>query len=225
VTDETVGPVSADLGAILDSCKSTCQLLAEQEEGPYRRGEQPHRRNLTEDRAGSALRLGLRLSAHRGEAVAGADVEIWHCDAEGRYSGFPPNNPGVGVDPSPQRATYQADETFLRGRQTTDHTGQVEFRTIYPGWYPGRTVHVHLMMHTRARTYTSQLYFPEDVTSAVFANDPYLSHGLPDTTHATDGIFATGGQPAVLEISTDSDEHLGVICLVLPEHEPPRQNS
>jgi hypothetical protein len=132
---------------------------------------------------------------------------------------------GVGVDPSPQRATYQAEEAFLRGRQITDDTGPVEFRTIYPGWYPGRTVHVHLMVRTRARTYTSQLYFPEDATSAVFAHDPYLSHGLPDTTHSTDGIFATGGQPAVLEIGADSGGHLGVICLVLPEHGPRRPSS
>ncbi len=67
----------------------------------------------------------------------------------------------------------------------------MEFRTIYPGWYPGRAVHIHLMVHTAARTFISQLYFPEHLTAEVFAHNPYRHHGLPDTTHATDEIFPT----------------------------------
>jgi hypothetical protein len=78
-------------------------------------------------------------------------------------------------------------------------------------------VHIHLIVHSAARTYISQLYFPEDVTADVFSRHPYRDRGLPDTTHATDGIFATGGQPAVLEISADRRGRMGVICLVLPE--------
>ena len=187
-------PVTERLAARLDDCTSTCQLLAEQEEGPYRRGEQSRRRDVTEGRRGSPLHLGLRLRRHGDHPVAGADVEIWHCDPDGRYSGYPPNDLSVAVDPSPQRAEYLPDETFLRGRQTTDDTGDVEFNTIYPGWYPGRTVHIHLTVHTPGRSYTSQLYFPEDVTAGVFEHDPYRHHGLPDTTHATDEIFRTGGE-------------------------------
>ena len=214
-------PVTEEIAALLDDWTSTCQLLAEQEEGPYRRGEHPRRREVTEGRAGSPLRLGLRLRTHGGDAVARADVEIWHCDADGRYSGYPPNDPTVAVDPSPQRAEYLPDETFLRGRQTTDDAGDVEFRTVYPGWYPGRTVHIHLMVHMPARSYISQLYFPEDVTAEVFGHDPYRRHGLPDTTQAADGIFPTGGQPAVLDIRADRGGHVGVICLVLPDQEAP----
>ncbi len=108
MTEDGAGePVSPEIAAVLDGCTSTCQLLAEQEEGPYRRREQPSRRDITEGRAGSPLRLGLRLRAQAGDAVARADVEIWHCDAEGRYSGYPPNDPTVTVSPSPQRADYR----------------------------------------------------------------------------------------------------------------------
>ena len=214
-------PVSAEIAALLNGCTTTCRLLAEQEEGPYRRGEQPRRRDVTEGRAGSPLVLGLRLRAQGGEAIGGADVEIWHCDAVGRYSGYPPNDPAVPVDASPQRAEYLAGETFLRGRQATDDFGDVEFRTVYPGWYSGRAVHIHLMVHTPARSCISQLYFPEDVTAAVLAQDPYRSHGLPDTTHATDGIFPMGGQPAVLDVRAHGRGHVGVIRLVLPEQEAP----
>lgn len=209
--------VSEDVAAFLEGCTSTCQLLAEQEEGPYRRGEQPHRRDVTEGVAGLPLRLGLRLRTQGDRAAARADVEIWHCDAAGRYSGYPPNDPERGVDPSPQPAGYLTEETFLRGRQTTDPVGDVEFHTIYPGWYPGRTVHIHLMVHMPERSYVSQLYFPEEVTAAVFRQAPYREHGLPDTTHATDGIFAKGGTPAVLDIRTTRGGAVGVSCLVLPE--------
>lgn len=212
-------PVSADIAALLNGYTSTCQLLAQQEEGPYRRGEQPRRRDVKEGRAGSSLSLGLRLRAATGDAVAGADAEIWHCDADGRYSGYPPNDPTVAVDPSPQRPEYLPEETFLRGRQTTDEAGDVEFRTIYPGWYPGRAVHIHLMVHTAARSYIGQLYFPEGVTVEVFAHDPYRRHGLPNTTHATDEIFPAGGQPAVLDLRADRGGHVGAICLVLPDQE------
>jgi protocatechuate 3,4-dioxygenase beta subunit len=213
---ERVERVSAELVALLDASAGTCQLFAEQEEGPYRRGEQPHRRDVTDGRPGSPLRLGLRLRTPSGEAVEGANVEIWHCDAAGRYSGYPPNDPSADADPSPQPAGYLPDETFLRGRQSTDGAGDVEFRTIHPGWYPGRTVHVHLTVHTATGHCTTQLYFPEALTAEVFARDPYRPHGLPDTTHATDGIFATGGRPAVLDVRDGVDGHVGVLCLVMP---------
>ena len=214
-------PVTADVVAFLDDCTSTCQLLAEQEEGPYRRGEQPRRRDITEGRPGSPLALGIRLRTRAGAPVDGAEVEVWHCDADGRYSGYPPNDPTVAVDPSAQGAEYLTDETFLRGRQTTDAAGLVEFRTVYPGWYPGRTVHIHLVVRTATRAFTTQLYFPQDVTTEVFSHDPYRQHGLPDTAHATDEIFPTGGRPAVLDMRPDSSGHVGVLCLVLPEEETP----
>lgn len=212
-------PVSDDVLTALDRCTATCQLLADQDEGPYRRGAQPRRRDVVDDRPGRPLTLGLRLRWRSGGAAANDEVEIWHCDAGGRYSGYPPNDAAVAVDARPQRAEYLPDESFLRGRQTTDDAGNVEFRTIYPGWYPGRTVHIHLMVHTPERTYTTQLYFPEDVTAEVFARDPYRDHGLPDTTHGTDAIFATGGHPAVLDTRDGDDGKLAVLCLVLPEEE------
>ncbi len=214
-------PVTTEVVALLDGCTSTCQLMAEQEEGPCRRSERPRRREIAEGRSGSPLVVGLSLRTAAGAAVDGAEVEVWHCDAEGRYSGYPPNDPAVAVDPSAQRAKYLVDETFLRGRQTTDASGLVEFRTIHPGWYPGRAVHVHLTVHTALRSYTTQLYFPEDVTAEVFAHHPYRQHGLPDTSHATDEIYPTGGRPTILDMHTERGGHLGVVCLVLPHEDKP----
>jgi protocatechuate 3,4-dioxygenase beta subunit len=121
-------PVSREIASVLSSC-SVHRLWAEQEEGPYRRSPQPVRRDIIEDREGIGLQLGIRLGRPDGTPMEQTTVEIWHCDALGRYSGFPP--PGSVRSEPVERL---ADQTFLRGSQTTDDAGMVEFHTIYPGW-------------------------------------------------------------------------------------------
>src|SRR5690349_222259 len=158
------GAVDGELASML-SCCTMSRLWAEQDEGPYHRSGQPARRDIVEDREGVALQLGIRLSNADGTPVVGCDMQIWQCDAHGNYSGFPP--------PDARNANYLSDQTFLRGHQITDAAGMVEFRTIYPGWYPGRTVHIHLMIEVGGVRLTSQLYFPDALTDRVFAFAPY----------------------------------------------------
>jgi protocatechuate 3,4-dioxygenase beta subunit len=93
----------------------------------------------------------------------------------------------------------------------------VEFRTIYPGWYPGRTVHIHLIIHTEEHVLTSQLYFPDETNNAVLALTPYMTRPGRDTTNDIDEIFATGGDPAVLDIVPTHDGYRAGICLALPD--------
>ena len=92
----------------------------------------------------------------------------------------------------------------------------VEFHSIYPGWYPGRTVHIHVMVHVDARTLTSQLYFPDEVSNDVLSLAPYSERPDRDTTNATDSIFPTGGEPSVLDVTRDDHGYAAAICLVLP---------
>ncbi len=208
--------VDADMAALLSAC-TVCRPWAEQDEGPYHRDRQPERRDVTEDREGVPVELGIRLARVGGEAVVDGVVEIWQCDALGRYSGFPPPNDGsVVTAATAPRGTYLEDQTFLRGRQRTDRNGMVELRTIHPGWYPGRTVHIHLMVHTGDRRFTSQLYFPEDVNEVVLAKPPYAERPGRDTFNDTDGIFSTGGEPAVLDVHQTGNGYRAGICLVLP---------
>jgi protocatechuate 3,4-dioxygenase beta subunit len=202
--------VSRELSSILLGC-AVHRLWAEQDEGPYHRDDQPVRRDVVEDRDGVALQLGVRLVRDDSTPLHAASVEIWQCDALGRYSGFPP--------PAP-RGEYLTDETFLRGRQTTDAAGMVEFHTIFPGWYPGRTVHIHLMVHTDDGQLTSQLYFPDDVSDEVLATLPYAERKGRDTTNDTDEIFPTGGDPAVVDISPVGNSYRAAICLVVPARGP-----
>lgn len=144
-------------------------------------------------------------------------MEIWQCDALGRYSGFPhPNDSTVVTAANAPRTQYLPDQTFLRGRQRADGNGMVEFRTIYPGWYPGRTVHIHVMVHVGATTLTSQLYFPDDRNDHVLSLEPYAQRPGRDTTNGTDEIFPTGGDPAVLDVTPVGDGYRAALCLVLP---------
>jgi protocatechuate 3,4-dioxygenase beta subunit len=212
----TTEAVSAELAAMLSAC-TVCRSWAEQIEGPYYGDTQPLRRDIVEDREGVPLLLGLRLAADHGTSMPDATVEIWHCDALGRYSGFPPpNDLVVETLESAPRGQYLPDQTFLRGRQHTDAAGMVEFRTIYPSWYAGRTVHIHVMVHEGQTTFTSQLYFPDDVNDLVLSQAPYAERLGRDTTNDNDEIFPTGGDPLLLDVSPGNGGYLAAICLVIP---------
>ena len=215
-----IAPVSTELVGLLEK-SPVCRLWAEQDEGPYHRLEPPTRRDVVEDREGIRLQLGVKLATQGGTSLQSAKVEIWQCDALGRYSGFGPPDPSTVVtSASAPRGTYLPGETFLRGAQPADAAGLVEFRTIYPGWYPGRTVHIHAIVRTPDHIFTSQLYFPEEVTEQVFQSPPYRERPARDTTNATDEIFPTGGDPAVLDLSPTVGGYRAVICLLLPSEGP-----
>lgn len=193
-------PVSDALASMLSTC-ATSRVWAEQNEGPYHRDAQTYRRRIVEDREGLPLQLGLRLADNGDSPIVGASVEVWQCDALGRYSGFPPPDDAVVLtEATAPQGQYLSDQTFLRGRQLTDGAGMVEFRTIYPGWYPGRTVHIHLMVDTGVATLTSQLYFADDLNEQILALEPYARRLGRDTTNETDEIFSIGGEPAVVDV-------------------------
>lgn len=172
---------------------SDCTVYPEQTEGPYYLDLNSLRSDITEGRPGQALTLVLTIvRASDCTPLKDLAVDIWHCDAGGLYSGYPGQLGGVNT----------TGQTFLRGTQVTDANGKVTFQTLYPGWYPGRTTHIHFKVHTSSNAEaTSQFYFPEDVTSAVYATSPYSSHGQKDTSNNSDGIYQDGA-PAVLSITT-----------------------
>ena len=158
----------------------TCRLLPEKTAGPFPLDRQLDRRDITEGLPGQPLRLGLRVVDAHCDPVPGASVEIWQCDATGDYSAF--RDDGGGKDAA-------AGTTFLRGTQPATADGIVEFATLYPGWYRGRAVHIHLRVHRAGETVlTSQLFFPDDYTDTVYAAAPYARFGTPDTRNADDGI-------------------------------------
>jgi protocatechuate 3,4-dioxygenase beta subunit len=142
--------------------------------------------------------LTLRLTvvdASSCRAVRGAAVEIWHCDAAGAYSGV------------------QGDAgMFLRGVQRTNAKGLAVFRTIYPGWYPGRTVHVHTMVHIGGNVvHTGQLYFSDAVTDAVYRRSPYNRRPNRAPRNAGDSIYRNGGRRSTLRLARQGSAYVGSI--------------
>jgi protocatechuate 3,4-dioxygenase beta subunit len=211
------------LAQVLAQQQMSCRLWPEQIEGPYRRNLPPERRDITEGREGAALRIGLRLvDAETGGPLSGARIEVWQADHEGRYSGFPPPPTGPGqavTSASVSREVAASSETFLRGCQRTDHHGMCSFDTIYPGWYPGRTAHIHLALDLEDRHAVTQLYFDDELTDEVLDRPPYAARSPRDTTNATDSIFAEGGERTVLNVTGDPlGPMTGVLCLGLEPH-------
>jgi protocatechuate 3,4-dioxygenase beta subunit len=174
--------------------ESSCTLTPEETEGPYYFDADAIRSDIREDRDGTPLRLAVRVrGADSCEPLRNAVVDIWHCDAGGVYSGF---DAGQG-------------ERFLRGAQVTNRDGIVEFETVYPGWYPGRTVHIHAKVHLdRTTVLTTQLYFDDAVSDRVFADEPYASRGERDQRNDTDGIF---DDALLLDLSREGDGYVGAI--------------
>lgn len=161
-----------------------CVLSPEQTEGPYYIEASQVRQDITEGKAGAPLHLTLTvINANTCQPMPNAMVDIWHADAEGLYSGYP-NQGGGG------RSIDTTGQTFLRGMQVSDSQGQATFHTIYPGWYPGRTTHIHFKVHFNDNTrVTAQWHFPEDVSTAIYtAQAAYKARGDKDTTNARDGI-------------------------------------
>jgi protocatechuate 3,4-dioxygenase beta subunit len=162
----------------------TCLLTTTDIEGPFyideaevMDDESMLRSDVREGHPGVEFRLYFRLMDARKSCapIQGAELYIWHCDADGLYSGFSdqdPSKPYMGAqNPSPSNL-----DRFCRGIQISDAMGIASFTTIYPGWYAGRPIHVHLMARIRGQTMTrlitTQLYFPADFTVDVHSTEP-----------------------------------------------------
>jgi protocatechuate 3,4-dioxygenase beta subunit len=205
----TVEPKTKAAGATseLFDDSSSCTLTVEETEGPYYFDADSIRSDIREDRRGTRLRLALRVrDAGSCEPLKNAVVDIWHCDAGGLYSGFESASTG-----GPGRGSRTDDEKYLRGAQVTNADGIVEFVTVYPGWYQGRTVHIHAKVHVDNQTaLTTQFFFDEDVTARVYEQSPYSGHEGRDVFNQGDNIF---DQSLLLALSKESDGYLGKISL------------
>jgi protocatechuate 3,4-dioxygenase beta subunit len=187
--------------AAVASGEVSCILAPEQTEGPYYLEGDKVRRNITEGRPGTPLTLQLKVvNASSCRPIKGASVDIWHCDAGGVYSGV-------------QQA---AGPTFLRGIQKTNANGIATFQTIYPGWYQGRTVHIHVKVHVAGNVvHTGQLYFADAVTDAVYRRAPYSSRPGRDIRNAVDNVYRNGGRKSLLSLrrKTKGAGYVGTITM------------
>jgi protocatechuate 3,4-dioxygenase beta subunit len=189
------------LGGVESAGAASCLLTPEVTQGPYWIKTSPTRGDIRETRRGLRLDLVLTvLNARTCTPIAGADVEVWHADATGVYSGFETaSSGGPGRNSGPTDA-----KRYLRGHQKSAADGTARFTTVFPGWYRGRTPHIHLKVHVGGRVvHTGQAFFDERTQAAVYEIAPYKSHGQPDTSHAADNIFKqAGGSSAILKLAS-----------------------
>jgi len=194
-----------------------CLLAPALTAGPYWREDPLRRWDLRWDSQpasgaaplpGVLLDLAIRVSTAAEEQcrpLRGAQVDLWQCDAQCAYSGVAEHG--------------TAGRDFLRGFQITDEAGWVQFLTVYPGWYPGRTVHIHAKVRTFdpfgevVTEVSTQLFFDDAVTDAVLDSAAYAGRGPRDTRNATDSVLR-GQEPRLVTLTGDVESGLrGVIDL------------
>ncbi len=192
VEEAGAGPRAVSSGAV------SCILSPEMTEGPYYLPREAVRRNITEGKPGTPLTLHLSVvNASMCKPIKGAAVDVWHADASGVYSGV------QGVT-----------GTFLRGIQRTDANGLALFDTIYPGWYRGRAVHIHVKVHLGGNVvHTGQFFFSDALTDEVYKSAPYSSRGNPDVTDAADSIYRNGGSKSLLSVKKSGSGYVGSIVM------------
>ncbi len=184
-----------------------CVVVPELTEGPYFVDENLNRSDIRSDSVSGTIKPGapLTLLFNVAQVAAGgctllpnAKVDIWHCDAQGAYSGVQDPNAGS-----------TRGQTFLRGYQTTNANGQVSFTTIYPGWYPGRAVHIHFKVRFDNKEFTSQLFFDDTLSTQVLQQAMYQKSGNR-TMNSQDGIFRQAGDVLLLKLTRSGDGYTGV---------------
>ena len=190
---------------------AACVLTPQIEEGPYYFDPKLQRSDIRDGHAGAPLRLLLQIvDAADCAPLSGVRVDVWHCDARGFYSGYE----GQGDD----QATSTVGQKFLRGVQITDGNGLVTFDTIYPGWYHGRTTHIHIKAFLGdGKVATSQLFFPDALSEFIYENiSPYAERkAARDTINATDFDVRNGGdgRATFCSVKEEADRYLATLVV------------
>jgi protocatechuate 3,4-dioxygenase beta subunit len=184
----------------IESGAVQCVLTPELTEGPYYIAGEKLRRDIRDGHPGTLLTLRTTiLNASTCKPIKGAAVDIWHADAAGNYSGF-----GAGA----------ASRTFMRGIQKTDKNGLAVFTTVYPGWYRGRAVHIHVKVHAGGNVvHTGQIFFADALTQQAYKSAPYAARGNPDTTNEDDMIFVNGGRRSIASVKKSGSGYVASLAM------------
>jgi protocatechuate 3,4-dioxygenase beta subunit len=197
--------VPAQPPALTPSCILTPQAV----EGPYYFDAKMERADITEGHPGAPLRLRfIVMEAGACKPIAGARVDVWHTRADGLYSGYRGQGDNHAVDTT--------GGTFMRGTQFADARGEVLFRTVYPGWYEGRTTHIHFKVFTdQNNVLTGQMYFPDALSQYLYANvGAYGRKRARDTFNGNDGLaLADTTHGGFCDIKEAADHYVATLVL------------
>lgn len=211
----SLAPVAAALPAAVQAevakagliTGDVCLLQAEVTEGPFYIDPKLLRSDITEGKPGLQMQMRLQVVSADCTPIKDARVDLWHCDAQGLYSGVA--NLGGAADTTGQ--------TFLRGTQLTDDTGVATFQTIFPGWYPGRTTHMHYkVILDQATVLTGQVFFDETVNQSIYDDhDDYARDGARDMANDDDRIAIAAGTAALATVGLTAPDGVMDAALVV----------
>ncbi|MFJ9865300.1 intradiol ring-cleavage dioxygenase [Streptomyces sp. NPDC101165] len=242
------GAFAVNASAQEEAAEDTCYTLtSELVEGPYYIDADKIRQDVTEDEEGIPLALTLKvIDAETCKPLRDAAVDIWHCNALGVYSGYEAmGSGGGGGGPAPSGTPTETptgtptgappsggpgggggghqeptdDERYLRGTWRTDRHGHVTFRTVFPGWYQGRCVHIHVKVHVDGTwtdagyegghtCHTGQLFFAEKAVLLTGDVEPYSTNTTTRTTLDEDTIYPGNGHAGGLLYLTYDKKHM-----------------
>jgi protocatechuate 3,4-dioxygenase beta subunit len=195
----------------------SCVVRPRHIEGPYFVDDALRRSDIRSDprtgaiKYGVPLRLNFRVAQLNDKSclpLTGARVDVWHCDAEGRYSD------------TKEWQDSTLGQKFLRGYQLTDRKGLATFSTIFPGWYPNRAVHIHFKIRTepkgeRGTEFTSQIYFDDALADEIHAQPPYAQRGARKVRNDRDLLFLFRGSRLVLPLREEKKGYVGTFDIAL----------
>jgi protocatechuate 3,4-dioxygenase beta subunit len=202
---ETSSPVTAPTAQVAtggtpisSGALPACVVRPEQTEGPYFVDEMLSRSDIRSDPSDGSITEGAQFNlafnvsqvgSNGCAPLSGAQVDIWHCDANGVYSD------------AQDQGFNTVGKKFLRGYQVTGANGLAQFVTIYPGWYQGRAVHIHFKLRINGYEFTSQLFFDDAFTDQVYTQEPYAQKGVRTMKNEDDNIFQGGGSQLLLTVT------------------------
>ena len=170
------------------SCSKTQSLT----EGPYYSTDTPERSNIIDNQIGTTTKLTLTLVDTKCLPLSGVRVDIWHANAAGEYSAIRGNS-----------------DNFLRGTQITNSSGQVTFTTIYPGWYPGRPMHIHFkVLKNGKELLTSQFFASDAINTKIYATGEYAARGNQNTKLNSDRIYQSISTPNSLTLKVKVSKNI-----------------
>jgi protocatechuate 3,4-dioxygenase beta subunit len=185
-------------------------------EGPFFVDEKLKRSNLLEGTKRETVVQGIplsltftlyRLKDGKFAPLPNAVVDIWQADTKGVYSDVS----------APMNHENTSGQNWLRGYQVSDANGIVRFQTIFPGWYMGRTTHIHFKVRqtvakSATREFTSQLFFDDTLADTIFANAPYHTRDARQVRNRNDMVFTERQADG-----SRAGEHLMVECKSAPK--------
>ena len=199
------GLLASRAQATSSSALPSCVVRPAQTQGPYFVDERLNRSDIRSDPASGKVEAGVPLTlgflvtqvgASGCKPLSGVQVDVWQASALGHYS-------DIGGE-------HTKGQQFLRGYQTTGARGVATFQTVYPGWYNGRTVHIHFKLRRGNATFTSQLFFDEALTDRVYQSAPYNTRGPRTTRNEQDNIFSNGGHQLMLNAKPSGQGYAAV---------------